>query len=104
MGQTQILKGYEYAKAQFAALGIDVDAAIEKADNIPVSMHCWQGDDVIGFDGVGDLTSRLALMEARKTLPVGAVWDYYCMKSGMETDDRWLLPVKEYEKNVLSAR
>ena len=50
MKEELILKGYEYAKAQYAAQGVDVDAAIAKADAIPVSMHCWQGDDVIGFD------------------------------------------------------
>ena len=52
MKEELILKGYEYAKAQYAAQGVDVDAAIAKADAIPVSMHCWQGDDVIGFDSL----------------------------------------------------
>ena len=60
MNEELILKGYEYAKAQYAAVGVDVDAAIAKADKIPVSMHCWQGDDVIGFDGVGELTGGIA--------------------------------------------
>ncbi len=60
MNEELILKGYEYAKAQYAAVGVDVDAAIAKADSIPVSMHCWQGDDVIGFDGVGELTGGIA--------------------------------------------
>ena len=53
-------KGYEYAKEQYAAYGVDVDAAIKRIDSIPVSMHCWQGDDVIGFDGVGELTGGIA--------------------------------------------
>ena len=60
MCEEQILKGYEYAKAQYAAVGVDVEAAIAKADSIPVSMHCWQGDDVIGFDGVGELTGGIS--------------------------------------------
>ena len=60
MNETLVLKGYEYAKAQYAAMGVDVDAAMERADAIPVSMHCWQGDDVIGFDGVGTLTGGIA--------------------------------------------
>lgn len=60
MSEKQILKGYEYAKEQYAAVGVDVEAAIAKADSIPVSMHCWQGDDVIGFDGVGELTGGIA--------------------------------------------
>lgn len=60
MNETNVLKGYEYAKARFAAVGVDVDAAMAHADAIPVSMHCWQGDDVIGFDGVGALTGGIA--------------------------------------------
>ncbi len=59
MKEELILKGYEYAKAQYAAQGVDVDAAIAKADAIPVSMHCWQGDDVIGFDGSDSLSGGI---------------------------------------------
>ena len=39
---------YEEAKKKFAALGVDTDAAMEKLKNASVSVHCWQGDDVIG--------------------------------------------------------
>ena len=46
---------YEQAKQMFAAYGVDTDAAIRKLAGIPVSVHCWQGDDVIGFDGAGSL-------------------------------------------------
>ena len=41
---------YESAKAAYAALGVDVDAAMTRLQSIPVSLHCWQGDDVRGFD------------------------------------------------------
>lgn len=41
---------YIEAKKRYAALGIDTDAAIEKLKNVPVALHCWQGDDVRGFD------------------------------------------------------
>ena len=41
---------YIEAKKKYAALGIDTDAAIEKLKNVPVALHCWQGDDVRGFD------------------------------------------------------
>ena len=41
---------YMEAKAKYAALGIDVDSAIERLKTVPVSIHCWQGDDVRGFD------------------------------------------------------
>jgi len=40
----------EGAKQAYAAIGVDVEAALNKLKTIPVSMHCWQGDDVIGFD------------------------------------------------------
>ena len=46
---------YEEAKKMYAAYGIDTDAAIAKLKEIPVSVHCWQGDDVIGFDGSDSL-------------------------------------------------
>lgn len=41
---------YDSAKAQFADWGIDTEAAIERLKTIPISMHCWQGDDVVGFE------------------------------------------------------
>ncbi|MBE5800118.1 MAG: L-rhamnose isomerase [Clostridiales bacterium] len=41
---------YMEAKAKYAALGVDADAAIERLKTVPVSIHCWQGDDVRGFD------------------------------------------------------
>ena len=41
---------YLEAKAKYAALGIDTDAAIAALKDVPVSLHCWQGDDVRGFD------------------------------------------------------
>ncbi len=44
------MKAYDLAKEQYAALGIDTEAVLTKLDAIPVSLHCWQGDDVIGFE------------------------------------------------------
>lgn len=41
---------YEYAKDLYAKIGIDTEKAIEKLMELPISMHCWQGDDVVGFD------------------------------------------------------
>ncbi len=43
-------KGYEIAKEFYAQYGIDVDKMIEICDKTPISMHCWQGDDVAGFE------------------------------------------------------
>ena len=50
---------YESAKAMYAAYGVDTDAAIAKLKNIPLSVHCWQGDDVKGFDQDGPLTGGI---------------------------------------------
>lgn len=50
MNRTDIETAYQIAKKQFAELGIDTDKAIEKVNDIPISIHCWQGDDVRGFE------------------------------------------------------
>jgi L-rhamnose isomerase len=57
-----------------------------------------------GFEGEGDYTSRLALLEEIKTLPFGAVWDYYCESAGVPGGTAWLAEVKKYEKDVLTSR
>ncbi len=44
---------YNRAKKEYAAFGVDAEAAIAKLKGIPVSVHCWQGDDVAGLDGGG---------------------------------------------------
>ena len=50
-----VMKRYEEAKAIYAKYGVDTESAIKRLSEIPVSLHCWQGDDVIGFDGSGAL-------------------------------------------------
>jgi L-rhamnose isomerase len=52
----------------------------------------------------GDYTQRLALMEEQKTLPLGTVWDYYCLKQGAPVGSAWLKNVQTYEREVLSGR
>ncbi|TNJ64092.1 L-rhamnose isomerase [Paenibacillus hemerocallicola] len=52
----------------------------------------------------GDYTTRLALTEEFKMYPFGAVWDYYCEKSGVPVREEWLAEVKAYEREVLSER
>lgn len=47
------------AKEQYGKLGVDTEAVLETLKNIPISMHCWQGDDVIGFDHDGPLTGGI---------------------------------------------
>lgn len=41
---------YAEAKARYAAIGVDTEAAIARLKTVPISLHCWQGDDVRGFD------------------------------------------------------
>ena len=52
-------KRYEAAKEMYAEIGVDTDQALEVLKKIPVSMHCWQGDDVVGFDQDGPLTGGI---------------------------------------------
>ena len=53
-------KAYELAKELYASIGVDTDKEIERLEKIPVSMHCWQGDDVRGFENPdGDLTGGI---------------------------------------------
>ena len=51
-----------------------------------------------------DFTTRLALKEEAKTLPFGAVWDFYCASQGVPVGEGWLGEVKRYEAEVLSKR
>ncbi|ASN87296.1 L-rhamnose isomerase [Pectobacterium versatile] len=50
---TPIEAAWQLAKARYANLNVDVEAVLEQLDQIPVSMHCWQGDDVAGFENTG---------------------------------------------------
>lgn len=50
---------YEQAKQAYAKYGIDTDGAIARLKEIPISVHCWQGDDVIGFDGSDSLSGGI---------------------------------------------
>ena len=52
----------------------------------------------------GDLTARLALVDETKTLPLGAVWDYYCLQQGVPVGAAWLDEVRAYERQVTSQR
>lgn len=60
MNEKIVIKGYEYAKEVYAGRGIDVDAAIAAMKDVAISMNCWQGDDVLGFEGAQDLTGGIA--------------------------------------------
>lgn len=50
-----VQKSYEIAKERYAAIGVDVDATLEKLQKVQISIHCWQADDVTGFENLGNL-------------------------------------------------
>lgn len=50
---------YDWAKAQYEKIGVDTEKAIEELEKIRISLHCWQGDDVAGFDQRGPLTGGI---------------------------------------------
>ena len=61
MKQDQVTKAYETAKARYAEFGIDTEAALEQLAKLSISLHCWQTDDVSGFENPdGDLSGGIA--------------------------------------------
>ncbi|MBR3013184.1 MAG: L-rhamnose isomerase [Bacteroidales bacterium] len=59
MKESQILKAYEIAKERYAAIGVDTDKAVETLEKTQVSLHCWQTDDVIGFESAAGLSGGI---------------------------------------------
>ena len=59
MKKELIEKAYEIAKERYAAIGVDTDAAMETLQKIQLSLHCWQADDVNGFEDAGALTGGI---------------------------------------------
>ena len=59
MKEELVLKAYEIAKERYAEKGVDTDKVLEQLQNFHVSMHCWQADDVSGFESAGDLTGGI---------------------------------------------
>ena len=59
MKRELIEKAYEIAKERYAAIGVDTEAAMEALQKIQLSLHCWQADDVNGFEDAGALTGGI---------------------------------------------
>ena len=59
MQEANILKSYELAKERYAAIGVDTDKAIAELEKQQISLHCWQTDDVSGFENDGSLTGGI---------------------------------------------
>jgi L-rhamnose isomerase len=110
--------GEELVRHDFLArthIGLDFfDASINRVAAWTIGTRCMIKSLLIALleptamlrqaENAGDNTSRLALLEELKTMPFGAVWDYYCEKQGVPVGSAWLSAVKEYEKKVLSSR
>ncbi len=70
---------YNEAKKKYAEYGIDTEKAIEKLKNVSISVHCWQGDDVIGFDSRESLSGGIQTTgnyPGRATTPEELMADY----------------------------
>ena len=72
MKEELIQRAYELAKERYAAIGVDVEKAMDALQKISLSLHCWQADDVAGFEAQGALTGVSRLPE---TIPAKlAIW------------------------------
>ena len=90
MKEAQILKSYEIARERYAALGVDTDKAIEQLEKQQISLHCWQTDDVMGFErdealsGIPRLTEeerQALILRAKEVIPEKAA--FYAEKIGV---------------------
>ena len=59
MKEAQILQAYEIARERYAALGVDTDEAVAQLEKQQISLHCWQTDDVIGFESKDGLSGGI---------------------------------------------
>jgi L-rhamnose isomerase len=61
LSESNIQSTYNLAKERYAALGVDTEKALARLEKVPISLHCWQGDDVAGFENPGgELTGGIA--------------------------------------------
>ena len=54
----QIQQAYRLARQRYAEMGVNTDKALKRLAGIPISLHCWQGDDVGGFENAGQRAGR----------------------------------------------
>ena len=59
MNELKIKQAYDYAVERYVAIGVDVEKAMEQLQKVQLSLHCWQADDVSGFESTGDLTGGI---------------------------------------------
>src|ERR671932_328053 len=51
---TSVERAFELARERYEGLGVDVDDALQRLAGVAISLHCWQGDDVGGFEAMGE--------------------------------------------------
>ncbi len=110
---------YEHAKETYAKIGIDTEEVLKKLAELPISLHCWQGDDVVGFENTGriiatgnypgkagtpqelmaDIEEVLSLLPGKYKINLHAI---YAITDG--TVDRDKLEPKHFEKWVEFAK
>ncbi|MFO0942205.1 MAG: L-rhamnose isomerase [Pirellulales bacterium] len=62
VSEADITQGYRIAADRYAQFGVDIESALKQLASIPISIHCWQGDDVGGFENLGTgLTGGIAV-------------------------------------------
>ena len=119
MNKDFVQKAYDLAKEQYAALGVDTDEAIAKMKSVKISLHCWQSDDVGGFEkpdstlgggGIqvtgnypgkartiaemkGDLEKAMSLLPGKQRLNVHAIYGDF----GGELVDRDQIEIKHFQ-------
>ena len=59
MSEQKIKQAYDYAVERYATIGVDVEKAMEQLQGVQLSLHCWQADDVTGFESTGELTGGI---------------------------------------------
>ena len=77
----QIEANFKHAAEQYAAFGVDIERAVDRALEVPISLHCWQGDDVAGHTeristllmAIRAAKSSIAMLWSPSTLRVGLI-------------------------------
>ena len=59
MKENLVLKAYEIAKERYAAIGVNTDEVLDKLQKVQISLHCWQTDDVVGFESGSALSGGI---------------------------------------------
>ena len=75
------MEKYIEAKKSYAKIGVDTDRAIETLMSVPVALHCWQGDDVGGFDKKVDASAIESVIDAVIASNPQAIADYKAGKT-----------------------